>query len=111
MAQDFRRYISRFVGQDSSGSGTIHTSNSFDTLIGINIANVTNSQVTTDVFVTSSSERYYLVKGAPVPAGGTLQLCDGGAKFVLQSGDALKVISSADSSLDVYVSAVEAISS
>ena len=111
MAQDFRRYASKFVGTDSSGSGTIFTSNSYDTLIGINIANITNSQVTTDAYITSSSVNYYLVKGAPIPSGGSLQLCDGGAKFVVQSGDALKVISSADSSLDVYVSAVDAISS
>ena len=38
------------------------------------------------------------------------QVVDGGAKFVVQSGDALKVISDTASSADVWVSAVDAIS-
>ena len=53
----------------------------------------------------------HLVKSAPIPVGSQLQLIDGGAKIVLQSGDALKVQSSAASSVDVWVSAVDAISS
>ena len=45
-----------------------------------------------------------------IAAGGALQLLDGGAKFVVQSGDRLFVRSSTASSLDVWVSAVDAIS-
>ena len=47
---------------------------------------------------------------APIPSGSSLQVLDGGAKFVVQSGDALKVVSDTASSLDVWVSAVDAIS-
>ena len=43
-------------------------------------------------------------------AGSSLQVLDGGAKFVVQSGDALKVVSDTASSLDVWVSTVDAIS-
>ncbi len=53
----------------------------------------------------------HLVKDAPIPAGSALQILDGGSKIVVQSGDALKVISDTASSLDVWVSAVDDISS
>ena len=53
----------------------------------------------------------HLIKDAPIPSGSALQVLDGGAKFVMQSGDALKIVSDTASSLDVYVSAVDAISS
>ena len=45
-----------------------------------------------------------------LPAGSALQVLDGGAKFVVQNNDALKVISDTASSLDVWVSTVDAIS-
>jgi hypothetical protein len=53
---------------------------------------------------------HYLIKGAPIAAGGALQLLDGGAKIVVESGDRLFVKSSNVSSLDCWVSAVDAIS-
>jgi hypothetical protein len=108
MAQDFKRYIARNVG---TSAVAIHTSDSNDTLVGINLANTTTSQITVKVFVTVSSNDYYLVEDAPIPAASALQVLDGGAKIVLQSGDALKVQSSAADSVDVWVSAVDAISS
>ena len=40
-----------------------------------------------------------------------LQVLDGGAKFVLQSGDALKVQSDTATSIDAWVSRVDTISS
>ena len=53
---------------------------------------------------------HYLIKGAPIESGGALQLLDGGAKIVVQNGDRLFVKSSNVSSLDCWVSAVDAIS-
>ena len=52
----------------------------------------------------------YIIKGAPLPAGSSLELIDGGAKIVLQSGDKLRAKSTATDSLDVIVSAVDSIS-
>ena len=52
MAQDFERSIARNVG---TSAVTIMTSNSDDTVVGLNIANTPSSQVTVDVFVTVSS--------------------------------------------------------
>ena len=108
MAQDFERNIARNVGTSAS---TIFTADSDDAVVGINLANVTTSQIKVSVLVTNSSADYHLVKDAPIPASSALQVLDGGAKFVLQNGDALKVQSDTASSVDVWVSRVDTISS
>ena len=107
MAQDFERNIARNVG---TSAVTIFTANSDDAVVGINISNITTSQIKVSVFVTVSSADHYLVKDAPVPASSALQILDGGAKFVLQSGDALKVQSDTATSADVWLSRVDSIS-
>ena len=107
MAQNFRRYTSNDVG---TSAATLFTANSYDTVVGISIANVTSSSVLADVYINDGSNDIYLVKEAPIPAGSSLQVLDGGAKVVVQSGDALKVVSDTASSLDCWVSAVDAIS-
>ena len=107
MAQNFRRYTSNDVG---TSAATLFTANSYDTIVGISVSNVTGSAITVDVYINDGSNDIYLVKGAPITAGGALQVVDGGAKFVVESGDALKVVSDTASSADVWVSAVDAIS-
>jgi hypothetical protein len=107
MAQNFRRYTSNDVG---TSAATLFTANSYDTVVGISVANITTSAVVASVYINDGSNDIYLVKNAPIPAGSSLQVLDGGAKFVVQSGDALKVVSDTASSLDVWVSAVDAIS-
>jgi len=107
MAQDFERDIQRNVG---TSAVTVRTADSDDAIVGINIANTTTSQITVEVYVTVSSADYYIIKNAPIPAGSALQVLDGGAKVVLQTGDALKVKSNTASSADVWVSVVDAIS-
>ena len=108
MAQNFRRYTSNDVG---TGAATLFTADSYDTVVGISVANVTASAVVASVYINDGSNDIYLVKDAPIPAGSSLQVLDGGAKFVVQASDALKVISDTASSLDVWVSTVDAISS
>jgi hypothetical protein len=107
MAQNFRRYTSNAVG---TSAATIFTADSYDTIVGISVSNVTTSAINVSVYINDSSNDIHLVKDAPMVAGGSLQVVDGGAKFVVQSGDALKVISDTASSADVWVSAVDAIS-
>ena len=108
MAQNFRRYTSNDVG---TSAATLFTANSFDTVVGISVANVTTSAVNASVYINDGSNDIYLIKDAPIPTGSALQVLDGGAKFVVQSGDALKVVSDTASSLDVWVSTVGDISS
>lgn len=107
MAQDFKRYVSNNVG---TSAVTVHTANSNDTIIGISLSNVSTSAITVDCYITVGSDDIYLVKDAPIPTGSSLQVIDGGAKVVLQNTDVLKVKSDTASSLDAYVSMVDAIS-
>jgi hypothetical protein len=107
MAQNFRRYTSNDVG---TSAATLFTADSYDTVVGISLSNVTDSQIIVSCYINDGANDIYLVKNAPIPAGSALQVLDGGAKFVVQSGDALKVISDTASSLDVWVSTVDDIS-
>jgi len=107
MAQNFRRYTSNNVG---TSAATLFTADSFDTVVGISLSNVTASQIIVSCYINDGVNDIYLVNNAPIPAGSSLQVLDGGAKFVVQSGDALKVISDTASSLDVWVSTVDDIS-
>jgi hypothetical protein len=107
MAQNFRRYTSNAIGTSAT---TLFTADSYDTIVGISVANITTNTIIVDVYINDSTNDIYLVKDAPIPAGSTLQVLDGGAKFVVQSGDALKVVSDTASSADVWVSTVDAIS-
>jgi hypothetical protein len=107
MAQNFRRYTANGVGTSAS---TVLTADSFDTLVGIHCTNITTNMILVDVYINDSVNDIYLVKQAPIAAGGALQVLDGGAKVVVQSGDVLKVVSDTASSVDVWVSAVDDIS-
>ena len=109
MAQDFERNTANGVCYNSDV--TLRTANSDDAIVGIEWqTNVTSSQITVEVYINDSSNDIHLVKDAPIPAGSSLQVLDGGAKIVMQSGDALKIKSNTASSADVWVSVVDAIS-
>jgi hypothetical protein len=108
MAQNFRRYTSNAVG---TSVATLFTANSYDTVVGISLSNIATGTINVSCYINDGSNDIYLVKDVPIPAGGSLQVLDGGAKFVVQSGDALKVISDTASSCDVWVSTVDDISS
>ena len=76
MAQNFRRYTSNNVG---TSAATLFTANSYDTVVGISVSNVTASSVIASVYINDGSNDIYLVKDAPIPAGSCLQVLDGGA--------------------------------
>ena len=107
MAQNFRRYTSNNVG---TAPATVMTADSYDTVVGISISNVTSGTINVDCYINDGTNDIYLIKTAPILSGSTLQIIDGGSRFVLHSGDALKVVSDTASSADVWVSAVDAIS-
>ena len=111
MAQNFRRYTSNNVGTSATAIPSGAAFDSYDTIVGISVANITTSSVVASVYINDGSNDIYLIKDAPIPSGSSLQVLDGGAKFVVESGDALKVVSDTASSLDVWVSTVDAISS
>ena len=107
MAQNFRRFTSNAVG---TSPATIHTANSYDTIVGISVSNILTTTINVDVYINDSANDIYLVKTAPIPSGGSLQILDGGAKVVVQNNDAIKVVSDTASSADVWVSMVDSIS-
>ena len=108
MAQNFRRYTNNNVG---TSAATVFTANTYDTVIGISLANVTSSAITASAYINDGTNDIYLIKDAPIPTGSTLQVIDGGAKVVMQNNDVLKVVSDTASSLDTWVSVVDDISS
>ena len=110
MAQNFRRYTLNAVGTVAADIPDGANFDSFDTIVGIHLANVTVNAVTVEVYINDGTNDINLIKDAPIAAGGALQVLDGGAKVVVQSGDRMYVKSSVNSSVDVWVSAVDAIS-
>ena len=81
-----------------------------DTVVGIRCANIAAAAISIDVYIRNSSTNYYIIKGAPIPVGSSLELIDSGSKIIMQSGDALTVLSDTASSLDTVVSRIDAIS-
>jgi hypothetical protein len=110
MAQDFERTITKDI--DASLADIRATSDSDDAIVGIRMANTHTAQISVDVAITDNSNNVtaYLIKDAPIPVGGALELIDGGSKIILQSGDKLRAKSTVTNSLDVVVSAVDTIS-
>ena len=107
MAQDFVRHSA----QATNTASTIFTANSNDAVIGIRVTNTTGGTITIDVFVTiTGPTNRYIAKGLSIPSSSSVELVTGGAKFVMQNTDILKVQSDTATSADVYVSVVDSIS-
>ena len=108
MAQNFRRYTLPAVGTGATAISAAF--DSYDTIIGISLSNILGATILVDCYINDGSDNIYLVKDAPIPSGGALQVLDGGAKLVVQSSDRMYIQSDTASSVDVWVSAVDAIS-
>jgi hypothetical protein len=108
MASVFKNAVTAGVGTNTTSVYTVPASTTA-TVIGLTVSNITGSNATTDVQVTDTSggTTVYLVKAANVPVGGALVPIGGEQKIVLETGDVLKVTSSASASLDVTVSILE----
>jgi hypothetical protein len=106
MANSFTSYLNKNV--PTTGATIVTASSGTQTtIIGLSCANIsTANTITADVYITRSAVDYYLVKGATVPIGGSLVVVGGDQKVVLNASDALKVVSSANTSMDVVTSAL-----
>ena len=107
MALDFERHIARATG--TSGA-TIFTADGDDAIVSLRLTNIHSGTIVVDCFVTTGGNDYYLIKQVSIPTGSSLELIDGGSRFVLANGDALKVDTDTASSLDVWCSVVGDIS-
>ena len=108
MAQDFRNDLQRNIG---TGDTTLITAGDFDAVIGIRCCNVTTSTIKVSVKIAKGGADYFIAKGVSIPPNSAIELIQGGAKIVLQSGDTLEAVSDTASSLDVTLSYIDTISS
>jgi hypothetical protein len=108
MANSFKRKLQRSVGTSLTtvGSYTVGASTQ-TTLIGLTVANKHANTVSVDVTLNDGSNDNYIVKNAPVPAGGSLVVVGGDQKVVLETNDSVKVKSSEATSVDVIMSLLE----
>jgi hypothetical protein len=108
MANTFTRKVSRNIGTSLTavGSYTVGASTQ-TTVIGLTVANTTSNPINVDVTLNDGANDTYLVKDAPVPAGGALVPIGGNQKIVMITGDSIKVNSSAASSIDAVLSILE----
>ena len=116
MANDFKRICTPNVSNSSNSTiyGVPNNSGAAveSIVIGITAANKTSSGVTVDIFIDNEdgSNDVYIVKGASIPAGASLEVMSGN-KLVLQNdgtnGDNLEALASAANSVDVTVSVLE----
>ena len=108
MANDFKN--AQAVGVTSVT--TIYTAPAAKTsiLLELDIANTTQNVVesSVEIFDTSASTDAFLVKNAPVPSGGTLQVV-AGQKIILEATDIVKV--TATGAVDVVAAILEDVNS
>lgn len=99
MANVFKNY----TGTATTGGLTVYTvpASTTSVLIGLNLANKTGGSVTASVQVAG----VYVVFNAAIPAGTALSVLDG--KIVAETTDTVVVTASANSAVDVIVSAME----
>jgi len=111
MAQNFQRTLNQNISNNSGSATELRAAaNTNDAIIGVRCTNTSGSSVDITVYVRNSSTNYHIIKSAPIPTGGSLELIDGGSKVVLQSGDSVEAYASAASSVDIILSVVDAIS-
>ena len=108
MANDFKNAQAVVV----TSVTTIYTAPAAKTsiLLELDIANTVNNVVeaSVEIFDTSASTDAFLVKNAPVPAGGTLQVV-AGQKIILEATDIVKVTSTG--ATDVVAAILEDVNS
>ena len=102
MAYTNTSYVSKDVGTTPASLTTVASATTA-TLTSFVVANTTASPITTDVYVTRSAVNYYIVKGATVPVGGSLEVMQGN-RIVLIASDSLSVVTSTAASADVIAS-------
>jgi hypothetical protein len=108
LANVFDRKMSRNIGTSLTSVGSYTVPSSTKTIvIGMTVSNITNAGIVVDVVVDDGINDTYVVKGAPVAAGGTLIVSGGEQKMVLITGDTIQVKSDTASSCDAIINIME----
>lgn len=108
MANTFKNSVTASIGTSATDVYTAPGATT-TTVIGAAVSNRVASPIAVDATVTdtSGSVTAYLVKAAPVAAGGALVLIGGDQKVVLETGDKITVTSDTAASADVVISVLE----
>ncbi len=107
MANTFKRKLSRDIGTSAVTVGDYVAATTVVT-VGLTVCNTAGSAVNASVYLVDDDEtETFLIKDAPIPGGGTLVVVGGDQKVILETGDSIKVLSDAASSLDVTMSIME----
>jgi hypothetical protein len=77
------------------------------TLIGLTLSNKSDGTVSANVVLRRSAVDYSIISNAPILTGSTLVPIGGEQKVVLQPADELRVVTSANASVDVIASLLE----
>jgi len=106
MPNTFKNYVLQNAGTTAQnvyavGSGTQST------IIGMTVANTTDSPITANVTLTHSGTTLFMVKQATIAPGGALVPIGGDQKLVMEATDYLRVQTSSASSADVILSVLE----
>jgi hypothetical protein len=109
MAQNFRNQLTH-TAIGTSYTDILAQANTFDTVVGIRLVNVTGTSINVTAAIENSSNTTELIVNCPIPGGSSLELIDGGSKIILNSGDKLKAKSDTSSSLKTVVSFIDSIS-
>jgi len=107
MANKFNKALVTGIGT-SLTSVYATSSTTRATVIGINIANLVDSEIYVDIKLTDENNLTgYIVKGVLIPPNQSLAAMGGDQKLVLVPNNTLKIASSAASSVDVIISVLE----
>ena len=116
MANNFRNYTLKAAGTTAqnvyaAGAGVQAT------VIGMTIANITNSPIAANVILSGGTvttapgsgtlANIYMIQNATIAPGGALVPVGGDQKIVIEAGDYLQVNTSVASSADVILSVLE----
>tara|TARA_Y100000004_G_scaffold33074_1_gene34982 strand:- start:936 stop:1277 length:342 start_codon:yes stop_codon:yes gene_type:complete len=76
-------------------------------LLSILVSNKTGTSADVDIFlVTDTGDDIYIIRNAPVPGGGSLEIISG-SKIIMESSDVLRARADTATALDLSVSYLE----
>jgi len=111
MANTFKNAIKPNVTTTGSNYDTLYTAPAGATsiILGLALANKTTSAVTVKVQITdtsASNATIQLLEDVSIPANTTLEVL-GGQKYILETGDILKVRAGTGSAIDAFLGVME----
>ena len=107
MATNFRNIVGKEIGTERVAVYTVPAATS-TTVIGMNIANLTDSMVNCSIEVGDEASNIgFLVKDMPIAPNTSMKPIGKGEKIVLDAGNVLYVTADTTASIDVILSIVE----